>query len=95
MHLDASVVFDETQFTKAVHEEADPGPGGPDHLGQGYLGDLRDRQLLAEPPIPRRWGARYPKETLRRTQREAEYWRGQTRPSQSDHSGADSANTVG
>src|ERR1700733_13437406 len=43
MYLNAAVVFDEAEFAKAIHEEADPGPGGPDHLCQGFLGDLRDQ----------------------------------------------------
>jgi hypothetical protein len=43
MHLNAAVVFDEAEFAKAIHEEADPGPGGPDHLRQGFLGDLGDQ----------------------------------------------------
>src|ERR1700678_1694450 len=43
MHLNAAVVFDEAEFAKAIHEEADPRAGGPDHLCQGFLGDLRDQ----------------------------------------------------
>jgi hypothetical protein len=37
MHADAPVVFNETVFTKAIHEEADTGPGGPNHFRQGFL----------------------------------------------------------
>src|SRR3984885_2210222 len=43
MYLDTPVVFDEAELAKAIHEEADPGPRGPDHLRQGFLGDLRNQ----------------------------------------------------
>jgi len=36
MYLDAAVVFDEAELAKAVHKEADAGPGGADHLRQGF-----------------------------------------------------------
>jgi hypothetical protein len=32
-----AVVFDESQFAESIHEEADPGPGGANHLRQGDL----------------------------------------------------------
>ena len=45
MDPDAAVVFDEAELAEAVHEEADAGAGGADHLGQGLLGDLGDQGL--------------------------------------------------
>ena len=37
MHPDAAVVFDKPEFAKAIHEEADAGPRGADHLRQRLL----------------------------------------------------------
>src|ERR1039458_5594280 len=34
----ASVVFDVAELSKAIHEEADAGPGGADHRGKSLLG---------------------------------------------------------
>jgi len=45
MDLDAAVVFDEAELTKAIHEEADAGPGGADHLRQSLLCDPRNEAL--------------------------------------------------
>ena len=39
MNLQATVVLDEAQLPKLVHEETHPGPCGPDHLGEGFLTD--------------------------------------------------------
>ena len=36
MNLDAAVVFDEAEFAKAVHEEADARPGRSNHLCQSF-----------------------------------------------------------
>ena len=45
MDLQSSVfsggVMNESHFSKPIHEEADPGAGGPHHLRQGFLRDLR------------------------------------------------------
>ncbi len=41
MNLDLSVVGDETEFAKLVHEKADTGAGRPDHLGERFLTNLR------------------------------------------------------
>jgi hypothetical protein len=38
VNADATVVFDEAEFAKAIHEEADPGAGGADHVGEGSPG---------------------------------------------------------
>src|SRR5665647_3988518 len=50
--LDFSVVIDQAQFSKFIHEKADAGSGRADHLRQGALADIRlDRlrtALLAE-----------------------------------------------
>ena len=40
MYADAAVVFDESVLPKTVHEEADAGACGADHLGERLLGDL-------------------------------------------------------
>ena len=39
--LDMSVVADEAQLAKLVHEVADAGSRGADHLGQRLLTDVR------------------------------------------------------
>jgi len=43
MDPDAAVVFDEAEFAKAIHEEADAGSGGADHLRQSFLRDGRNQ----------------------------------------------------
>jgi hypothetical protein len=43
--FDFSVVADEAELAEFVHEEADAGAGGPDHLGQGFLTDVRADRL--------------------------------------------------
>ena len=52
MDFKAAVVLNEAQLAELVHEETDSGPGGADHLGQGFLTDLRNhllwRAVLAE-----------------------------------------------
>jgi hypothetical protein len=35
------VVTDQPQLTKFIHEEVDAGPGGADHVRQGFLADVR------------------------------------------------------
>jgi len=45
MYLDAAVIANETELAKAVHEEADTGPGGTDHIRQCFLGDGRNEGL--------------------------------------------------
>ena len=42
MYLDPAVVFDEAELPKAIHKETNARPGGPNHLRQSFLGDLRD-----------------------------------------------------
>ena len=42
MNLDAALVCNKAEFAKAIHEEADAGPSGADHLCQGFLRDLRN-----------------------------------------------------
>jgi len=37
---DATVIFNKTELAKAIHEEADAGPGGSDHFCQSFLRDL-------------------------------------------------------
>ena len=37
MYMDLAVIFDKSHFAKAIHEEADSRPGGPDHFRQGFL----------------------------------------------------------
>src|ERR1700722_8239008 len=43
--FDFSVIADEAEFAELVHEEADAGTGGPDHLRKGCLADIRDDRL--------------------------------------------------
>ena len=43
MDPDAAVVFDKAELAKAIHEEADAGPGGADHLCQSFLRDGRNQ----------------------------------------------------
>jgi hypothetical protein len=47
MHLDVSIVVDESKFAKLVHEMADPGSGGADHLRQRFLTDAWTDRLRA------------------------------------------------
>ncbi len=50
--LDTARVVDEAQLPEAIHEKANSGPGGSDHLSQGFLTDLGQHRfwhsLLAE-----------------------------------------------
>src|SRR5271166_2039782 len=39
MYLDSAVVTYKSQLAKAIHKEADAGPGGADHLRQCFLSD--------------------------------------------------------
>ena len=41
MNLDLSVIGDEAELAKLVHEEADTGAGCADHLGKRLLTNLR------------------------------------------------------
>jgi hypothetical protein len=45
VNVDAAVVFDKPHLAKAIHEKADAGAGGADHLRQGFLGNLRNQRL--------------------------------------------------
>jgi hypothetical protein len=40
-----TVVLDESQFAEAIHEEADSGAGGANHLCQGFLADFGNHGL--------------------------------------------------
>src|ERR1700683_38069 len=52
MHADASVVFDQAQLAKAIHEEANAGSGRTDHFREGLLCDRRNQCLwFARPSI--------------------------------------------
>ena len=42
MHLDAAVITDKTELAKAIHKEADAGPGGADHIRQSFLSNRRN-----------------------------------------------------
>ena len=42
MYLDAAVIAYKTQFAKAIHKEADPGPSGTDHICQRFLSNVRN-----------------------------------------------------
>jgi hypothetical protein len=46
VNLQAAVVFNEAELPKLVHEETDPGPRRPDHLGQGFLTDPGHDELM-------------------------------------------------
>jgi len=46
MNVQATVVLNEAQLPKLVHEETHPGPRGPDHFGQGFLTDPRNDRLM-------------------------------------------------
>ena len=43
--MQSAVVFNESQLPKLVHEEADSGARGADHLCQSFLTDLSDYRL--------------------------------------------------
>ena len=45
MNPDAAVVFNKAELAKAIHEEADAGPGGSDHFRQSFLRDLWDQRF--------------------------------------------------
>jgi len=47
VNLDVSVVVDETKLAKLVHEMADAGSGGADHLRQCFLTNVRTDRLRA------------------------------------------------
>jgi len=51
VNVDATVVFDKPQLAKAIHEKADAGAGGADHLRQRFLRDLRN-QWFRLPRLP-------------------------------------------
>ena len=42
MYLDAAVITDKTELAKAIHKEADTGPGGADHICECFLRDGRN-----------------------------------------------------
>ena len=46
VNLDATVVFDEAQLAKAIHEETDPGACRPDHIRERFLRYRRNQRLL-------------------------------------------------
>ncbi len=46
VNTDTSVVLDEAQLPKPVHEEADVRPGSSDHLRQRLLCNLWDERFL-------------------------------------------------
>lgn len=49
--VDAAVVIDKAELAKAIHEEANPGSSGPNHVGKGLLRDLwNSHQRFARPP---------------------------------------------
>jgi hypothetical protein len=52
MNPDATVVFDKAELAKAIHEEADAGPGGPDHFRQCFLGDPGDQRFCFTGWVP-------------------------------------------
>ena len=43
--LDRAVVLDEPKLAEAVHEEADAGSRGADHVREGFLADFRDHDF--------------------------------------------------
>jgi hypothetical protein len=45
MDPDATVVVDKAELAKPIHEEADAGPGGSDHLCQSLLRDWRNQMF--------------------------------------------------
>ena len=47
VNLDVPVVIDEAQLTKLVHEKADAGSRGADHLRQCFLTYIRTDRLRA------------------------------------------------
>jgi hypothetical protein len=47
MNLDLAIIADETQLSEFVHEEADAGAGGADHLRQCFLADVNLDRLQA------------------------------------------------
>ena len=47
VYLDMPVIADEAQLAKLVHEIADAGSCGPDHLSQCFLTNVRGDRLRA------------------------------------------------
>jgi hypothetical protein len=45
MDCQSTVIFDEAELAKSVHEEAYPGAGRPDDSRQRFLAHLRDDRL--------------------------------------------------
>ena len=45
VYADAPVVFNEAVLTKTIHKETDARPGGPNHLRQSLLSDIRNQRL--------------------------------------------------
>src|ERR1700733_9161474 len=49
MDFQFSIVFDVAQFAEFVHEMADAGSSGPDHLRENFLTELSDNRLRRIP----------------------------------------------
>jgi len=49
-----AAVFDESEFSEAIHEKTHPRPGGADHLSQDLLADFRDHLVR-----PHGWQPRF------------------------------------
>ena len=45
MDFQFSIVFDVAQFAEFIHEMADAGSSGPDHLREDFLTELSDNRL--------------------------------------------------
>lgn len=45
MHVDATVVVQEAELPELIHDEADAGARGANHLGEHVLTDLRNERV--------------------------------------------------
>jgi hypothetical protein len=50
VHLDVSIVFNETEAAKPVHEETNASARSADHVSESVLTDRRGYRLLVGPP---------------------------------------------
>jgi hypothetical protein len=61
---DTAVVFNKSQLTEAIHEEADPGPRGTNHFRQSFLCDLRNHHIPLAGPAEFRHQQENPRQPL-------------------------------
>jgi len=64
MYLDPAVITYESERTKAIHKEADTGPGSADHFRQCLLRNRRDKRFWSARLAELRHQEKYPSQAL-------------------------------